>query len=270
MARAAASATISLGMISIPVKFFLAAASETFAFNMISPEGNRIRQQLVDEVTNQPVDRDATRRGYEVQKGEYVIFTDEEIESLLEEDKKNTVELAEFVPYTDFDPMAVEKSYYLHPDKGAEKSYLLLLNAMQQLEKMVIGKYFGRGKDNLIIIAPTDNYLTLFQMYYKNEVRAFEYQFSDKNNPSEAEVALATKLIEAMSSDTLNMGEYTDEFSERVRLAIDQKKAGNFTKTIAPKSNYVAMDLVALMEASLKAAKVEKPAKKVAKLKAVK
>jgi DNA end-binding protein Ku len=262
MARSAASATMSLGLLTIPIKFYVAASSENFAFNMISPEGNRVKQKLVDEVTNVEVDRDATRRGFEYQKGQYVVFTDADIENLLEEDKRNTVELTEFVPDKAFDPISIEKTYFLAPDKGAERSYRLLHAAMVKLSKMVVGRWYARGKDNLVVIRPTGEYLSLFMMFYPNEVRQFEYQFSDKNIPSEKEVTLATKLIKQLSSDTFDIKDYTDEFAARVRSAIELKTSGKEIMAISPKSNYIGpMDLVTLMENSLK-----QPSKKPVKL----
>jgi DNA end-binding protein Ku len=243
-------------MISIPVKLYLTAAAETFAFNQITPQDHKVKQRLVDEVTLEEVDKDKLRKGYEYEKGQFAIFTDEELDNLLDADKKGTIELVEFVKDKHFNPISIEKSYYLQPDVGSEKSYRLLHAAMQKLDKMVVGKYYARGKDNLIVIRATEDHLSLFVMYYANEVRKFEYQFSDAHVPSKQELTLAAELIKKLSSDTFDPGNYSDEFATRARAAIEVKKAGGKVTLIGKKSNYIGpVDLVTLMEASIKAPK---------------
>lgn len=267
MSRCAASAIVSFGLISIPVKLFLTAGAETFAFNQITPKNHKVKQKLIDEETLEEVSRDELRKGHEYEKGKFAIFTDDELDNLLDASKKNTIELTEFIKDKHFEPVNVEKSYYLHPDVGSEKSYRLLHTAMRKLDKMVIGKYYVRGKDNLIAIRATGDHLSLFVMFYANEVRKFEYQFSDIHAPSKQELALATELIKKLSSDTFELGDYEDEFASRVRAAIEVKKTGGKVAVIGAKSNYIGpLDLVSLMENSLKQ-KTEKPVKKLAKAK---
>ena len=262
MSRSAASAIVSFGLISIPVKLYLSAASDTFAFNQITQKDHKVKQKLVDEITGEEVERDSLRRGYEYEKGQFAIFTDEEIEALLEEEKRNSIELIEFIKDDKFDVTSIEKIYHLHPDKGCEKSYRLLHAAMVKLDKMVVGKYYARGKDNLIVIRATGDHLSLFVMYYANEVRKFEYQFSDAHAPSKQELTLATELIKKLSSDSFELGDFTDEFATRVRSAIEVKKTGGKAMLIGKQSNYIGpMDLVTLMENSLK-----QPSKKPVKL----
>ena len=256
--RSSASATISLGLLSIPVKFYLAAASDTFSFNQITTQNNKVKQKLVDEITGEEVERESLRKGYEYEKGTYAIFSDEEIEALLEEEKRNKIDLVEFVKDDYFDAKSVEKVYYLHPDKGAEKSYLLLSKTLSKLDKMAVGKYYGRGKDNLVVIRATGDRLTLFQMYYASEVRAFEYQFSAACEPSEQELSLATKLVKQLSSNKFDPKNYSDDFSARVRQAVEAKRASQNVVSINAKGNSIPRDLVSLMKDSLAEKKEEK------------
>jgi len=251
-ARAVASPMLSFGLISLPTKAYVAASGDTCSFNQITPAGNRVKQKIVDVVTDKEVTRAECRKGYEYAKDQYVIFTEEEVDSLAGE-KSNSIELTEFVANTHFDPLQVEKCYYLAPEKGAEKTYRLLARAMEKMDKVAIGKWYARGKDHLIMIRPTGGRLTLFQMYYSNEVRDFEYEFSQASEPGERELELAKKLINQLTSKDKDFDatKYTDEFATRVRTAVDTKISGGTLKEIAAPAQTKVMDLAALLEASL-------------------
>jgi DNA end-binding protein Ku len=264
-ARSCGSPTISFGLLSIPTKLYLAAASESFSFNMITPDGNRVKQKLVDAVTDEEVQRGDCDRGFEYTKDQFVIFTDDELDSLAGE-KANSIELAEFASDTVFDPLQVEKAYYLAPDKGAEKAYRLLVRTLEKTGKVAVGKWYARGKDHLVILIPTGKdsatrHLTMFQMYYANEVRGFEYQFSDKSEPTEAEVEMAKMLISKLSTKNFDVKKYNDEFAERIRTAIDAKIADPEQEVKAGgKTNVPTMDLLAMLKASLEQTKPSEPA----------
>eukprot|EP00697_Spironema_sp_BW2_P014219 gnl/Spiro4/4614_TR2305_c1_g1_i2.p2 gnl/Spiro4/4614_TR2305_c1_g1~~gnl/Spiro4/4614_TR2305_c1_g1_i2.p2 ORF type:complete len:338 (+),score=36.67 gnl/Spiro4/4614_TR2305_c1_g1_i2:2784-3797(+) len=265
-ARSCGSPTISFGLLSIPTKLYLAAASESFSFNMITPlkedaegnvsGGNRVKQKLIDAVTGEEVQKGDCDRGYEYAKDQFVIFTDEELDSLAGE-KANSIELVEFASDTVFDPLHVEKAYYLAPDKGAEKAYRLLVRTLEKTGKVAVGKWYSRGKDHLVILVPAGKdsaslHLTMFQMYYANEVRGFEYQFSDKSEPTEGEVEMAKMLISKLSTKNFDVKKYNDEFAERIRSAIDAKIADPEQEVKAGgKSTASVVDLLALLKASL-------------------
>ncbi len=265
--RSVGSPTISFGLISIPTKVYLAASGERFSFNMITPTkddgkgnitgGNRVKQKLIDAVTGEDVEKGDCLSGYEYAKDQYVTFTDQDIDSLAGE-RSNAIELQEFVDNSAFNPVQVEKCYYLAPDKGAEKSYRLLSLTMEKSGKVAVGKWYARGKDYLVILAPTNGYLTMFQMYYANEVRAFEYQFSDKSLPSEPEIALAKKLIGQLSTKQFDVKKYNDEFAERIRAAIDVKiNGGEQLAAIASAPQRNIIDLMELLKASVAAVETE-------------
>lgn len=251
-ARAVASATISFGLISVPTKIFLAAAADNFSFNQITKNGNRVKQKLIDAVTEEEVVRAECLKGYEHTKDQYVTFSEEEVDSFAGE-KANTIELTEFVEIDNFNPVQVEKSFYLAPDKGAEKTYQLLCKTMTLTNKVAVGKFFNRGKDNLVMLKATGDHLTMFQMFYAAELRAFEYQFSAKCEPNEKEIALAKMLIKQLTSKSFDVANYHDEFAERVRGAIEFKLSGNEIKTVTSAPVASAFNLLDLLEKSLKA-----------------
>jgi DNA end-binding protein Ku len=146
----------------------------------------------------------------------------------------------------------VEKTYYLVPDKGAEKSYRLLARSMERAGKVAVGKYYARGRDNLVMIEPNNGELVMYQLYYQSEVRAFEYKFSNASEPGVRELELAQKLIRKLCSKGFNPSKYYDQYAERIRTAIDAKVSGDGTvKVAASKPPTEVVDLASLLERSL-------------------
>jgi len=236
-ARAVLSGTISFGLVSIPVKFFTAASSEQVSFNMLHKKcGGRLKMQFLCPTDNEIVERSDTVKGYEYAKGQYVQFTEEELKAL-EAERGGSIEITEFVPVTSVDLAQVEKSYYLGPDKGGDKAYRLLGEAMRAKGRVAVGRWSARGKEQVVLVRPYGkDGLIIHQLYYSNEVRAFSeidtgatFTFSDKERD------LAEKLIEELGAESFDADKYVDSFSERVRAAVDQKVAGQEI-TIAPEA----------------------------------
>ena len=148
-ARATSSATISFGLVTIPVKVYAAVQSKAVHFNMLDPRDKaRVKQQLVNANTGEPVERGSTLRGYEYARDQYVVFTEAELEAL-EQKSDKTIEIAEFVPIERVDPILFEKSNLLGPDKGAAKAYRLLNEAMILTGRVAIGRFDTRGRHQL-------------------------------------------------------------------------------------------------------------------------
>src|SRR5690606_8556602 len=235
-ARATSSGTISFGLVSIPVKFYTAASSEQVRFNMLHQKcGGRIKQQLYSPIDDEVVARTDTIKGYEFSKGELVRFDNDELHAL-ETQRDSSVCIEEVVPLDSFDLLQVEKSYYLGPDKGGDKAYRLLSQSMKESRKVAVGRFAAKGKEQLIVIRPYRDGLLFHQLYYADEVRAFDdvdtgatFQFSD------VEQDLARKLIEQLSSDEFDADKYHDSFRDRVTKAAEQKVAGEEV-TVAPEA----------------------------------
>ena len=150
--RSIGSGAISFGLVSIPVKLYVATSSEAPSFNLLHAKcGNRIRQQRVCPVCNEVVEREGLVKGYEFAKDQYVRVTDEELKAL-EGEASEAIEISEFVPLAKVDPLYFERSYYLGPDKGGEKAYRLLADTMTQVGKVALAKFVLRGKENLVIV----------------------------------------------------------------------------------------------------------------------
>ncbi|MCA9629262.1 MAG: Ku protein [Myxococcales bacterium] len=233
-ARAISSGTISFGLVSIPIKLFTAASSQSVSFNMLHGEcGNRIKQQLYCPVCDVVVERKDTVKGYEYTKGQFVQFADDELKKL-EAERSSTLEIVEFVPLETVDFIQVEKSYYLGPDKGGDKAYKLLAEAMRRKERVAVGSWSARGKEQLVMIRPYQDGLILHQLYYAGEVRNYEdvdkgatFSFSD------AEQDLADKLLDQLTVEEFDPEKFKDAYAARVLEVVDQKVAGQEI-TLAP------------------------------------
>jgi DNA end-binding protein Ku len=254
-ARAISSATISFGLVAIPVKLFTATSSQQVSFNMLHPETKtRVQQQYITPATGEVVSRSSLVKGYEYAKGQYVVFTEEELKGL-EAEHSNSIDIVEFVPLASVDLLQVEKTYYLGPDKGGDKAYHLLTEAMQHTNKVAVGRWAARGKEQLVLLRPYKTGLLLHQMFYANEVRSFEevdtgatFQFKD------VELNLAEKLIAELSVDAFHPDRYKDEYAARVLAAVDQKVAGEQVHVAQEVPRAQVIDLFEALKQSLEQA----------------
>lgn len=253
MARAIASGTISFGLVAIPVKLFSTNESGArIQFNSIHAAcGTRVRQQLycpTDEVT---VTRDELVKGYEFAKDQYVTFAPEELKEI-EVPPTQSIDIKEFVPLDQVDPLYFEKAYYLGPDKGGAKPYALLSEAMKATGRAALARYAARGKDYLVLLRPFEEGIVMQQLRYSDEIRAFDDVDSSAAAVDEAELALAVQLVEQIASDTFDPEEYSDGVKDRILAAIEQKIAGQemtFATREEPKAQVI--DLMAALKASL-------------------
>lgn len=255
-ARAISSGTISFGLVSIPVKLYTAASSEQVSFNMLHAKcGGRIKQQLFCPTDNEVIGRNDTVKGYEYARGQFVKFTDDEIKGL-EAERSNSIEIVEFVPLAGVDFLQVERSYYLGPDKGGDKAYRLLSESMRVTDRVAVGRWSARGKEQLILIRPYGkDGLVFHQLYYQHELRAFdEIDTGATFTFSEKEQELAKKLIEQLSVDQFDAAPYRDSFSDRVRAAVEQKVAGQELTLEASEPKAQIIDLFEALKRSLKGA----------------
>src|SRR6059036_858942 len=226
-AHATGSGTISFGLVSIPVKLYTAAASQSVSFNLLHAKcGSRIKLQNFCPVDNEVVDRAALVRGYEFAKDQYVRVSDEELKGL-EGEASKIIDITEFVPLPKVDPIYFEKTYYLGPDKGGEKAYRLLADAMAKTERVALAKFVMRGKESLVLIRPAQEGLMLHTMYFADEIRNFgEIDKGQSAKIREGELQLAIHLIEELSAEGFNPDQYQDEYRLRVLDLVNLKVEG--------------------------------------------
>src|SRR5262245_20184887 len=231
------SGTISFGLVSIPVKMFSAAGSGGVAFNQLHPKcGGRIRQQLICPTCNEIVERTTLVKGYEFSKDQYVHFTDDELKAL-EGEASRMIDIAEFVPLVQVDPIFFENTYYLGPDKGGEKAYRLLTEAMTKQGRVALAKFVMRGKENLVLIRAAKEGLMLHTMYFADEVRDFgEVDKGEDAKVKPGELELAERLVKELSADKFRPERYEDEYRGRVMAAVEQKVEGKEVTSLAPQA----------------------------------
>lgn len=261
-ARAVASATISFGLVSIPVKLFSTAVSSSgIHFNMLHKTcGGRVKQQYVcPKDDNVVVPREDMVKGYEFAKDQFVQFTDEELKSL-EEKSTQSVDITEFVPMDRIPPTYFEKSYYLGPDKGGERAYHLLSEAMKKTGKVAVAKYAARGKQYLVVVFPHEHGLLLQQLYYADEVRPASDVPVGEPDVKEAELNLALQLIAQIAKSDFRPENYEDDVKKRVEAAIEQKVSGKEVTVAGPEPKAQIIDLMAALKASLSGAPAAAPA----------
>jgi DNA end-binding protein Ku len=254
MARAIATGTISFGLVSIPVKLYSATqASAGISFNMLHAKcGTRLKQQYICPRDNEIVGRDQTVKGYEFAKDQYVTFTPEELKSL-EEKATQTIEISEFVPLEKIDPVYFDKAYYLGPEKGGEKAYRLLSEAMRETGRSGLARYAARGKQYLVLLRPSaDGGLVMQQLLYADEVRpASDVPMVDAE-VKESELKLAKQLIEQIASETFEPTKYEDDVRKRIEEDIKRKVDGQEIAVAGPEPEPARIiDLMEALKASL-------------------
>lgn len=250
--RPIASANISFGLVSVPVSLYSASeSSANVSFNMLHKKcGTRLKQQYICPREDVVVEKDDIAKGYEISKGHYVTFTPEEIKAL-DEKATNSIDIAEFVPLSAVDRIYLDKVYYLGPDKGGDRAYRLLGEALKTTGRAALGQYSARGKQHLVLVRPLDGVLVMEQLHYQPELRAAAEVPHPDTPVKEAELALAKQLIEQSSSDEFRPENYRDTVRERILDAIQQKVEGQeITAEEAPAETKI-IDLMDALKASL-------------------
>src|SRR3954463_58679 len=256
-ARSIASGTISFGLVSIPVKLFSASQSAAaISFNLLHAKcGSRLKQQYIcPREDNVVVPREEMVKGYEFAKDRYVTFTPEELKSL-EEKATQQIEIAEFVPSDKIDPMYFDKPYYLGPEKGADRAYRLLAEAMRKSGRTALARYAARGKQYLVQIRPLpEGGLVMQTLMYADEIRPFKDVEVEPGEVKEPELALAQQIIQQISTDEFKPEKYTDDVRARIQEQIQRKVEGQeiqLEEPVAPQTQII--DLMEALKASLAA-----------------
>jgi DNA end-binding protein Ku len=274
-ARAMGSAAISFGLVTVPVRIYPAVKpSAGISFHMLhKKDGVRLKQQFFCPKDEEVVPRSETVRGFEIAKDKYVIVTDEELKAL-DEKATNGIEIKEFVPEDSVDPVYFERTYYLGADKGGDKAYSLLADAMKDARKAALAQYAARGKDYLVLLRSTGSRQMMQQLYHADEVRPLEEVPAPARKSSPAELKLAQQLIDQVSSEEFEPEKYTDEVRKRIEQLIAAKAKGQKIEAPAARPKAEVVDLMEALKKSLgqagrrapvRAARREEPGRKTAR-----
>jgi DNA end-binding protein Ku len=213
----------------------------------------------VSEATGEEVPNDRIVKGYEISKGQYVVVEQPEIEAI-QPKSAHTIEIVEFVDLAEIDPIYFDQPYYLAPDARGAKPYRLLLDAMQELGKVAIGKVVIRSKERLVAIRPFDGILCIETMRFADEILPREGLVPDEDiELGEREVAMARQLVESLA-EPFEPEKFHDEYRDQLMELIEKKAAGEEIVTQPePEAPAKVLDLVAALEASLKRAEPGAP-----------
>jgi DNA end-binding protein Ku len=255
---------LKLSLVTCPVALYNAISPRgDVHFNMINPAtGNRIRMITVDAGTEEPLERKNLVKGYEIAKGEYVIVSQEEIDSVKLESTK-TIEIESFVPMADIDHLYWDNPYYLVPDgKMAAEPFAVIREAMERAEQVALGRIVISSRERLVAIEPRDRGLVATMLRSYDEVRAMKDYFADipQVRPDPEMIAIAAKIIAQKEAD-FDPTQFKDHYEDALRELIERKQKGHkISKKDEPAESNV-INLMDALKASLKGG-ADKPAKK--------
>jgi DNA end-binding protein Ku len=247
------SGFLTFGLISIPIRLSAAARSERISLNQLHTVCHtRIKMPLFCPTCDRMVDRSEIEKGYEYEKGQYLLFTPQELEEI-EPDSARAMEILEFVKLSEIDPLYFDSSYYIAPDDGGAKPYDLLLDAMQASGYAGIAKLTMHGRENIVIIRPRKNGLTLHTMFYSNEIRsADEFSGGDKSEVKEAERKLAAQLVQTLAAK-FEPEKYHDAYHLEMEKLIEAKAKGQKLAVVPHRLPAPSVDLMAALKKSIEA-----------------
>jgi DNA end-binding protein Ku len=248
---------LTFGLVSFPVRLFSAARSETISFNMLhKTDHSRIRQVTYCQAEDKPIERSETVKGYEYEKGHYVVIDDEDIKKVAPKTAK-VMEILEFVKADQVDPVYLESSYYMAPDEGGEKPYALLFEALRQSSYYALAKVAMHNREHIIILRPGAKGILTHTMFYQDEIRQVEEFRTDTSLVKDKELDMAKMLISSLEAD-FEPAKYHDTYRENLQKMIEDKIEGKrVVETPEPKVAPV-IDIMEALKRSL--AEKRKPA----------
>jgi DNA end-binding protein Ku len=258
MPRSMWSGAISFGLVNVPVKLYSAVSPKEVHFHMVHDEdGARIKQKRVCSADGKEVAWEHIAKGYEVSARRVVMITREELESY-DPKATRTIEIQDFVELDAIDPIFYETTYYLGPDRGADKAYALLFEAMHRTNKVGIARVVLRTKQYVCAVRPMGDALALSTMLYADEIvpsKAIESLHDKSSKPGERELEMAERLVESLSTEW-DPKRYKDEYREKILELIERKAKGETIEAPSQEEKPAkVVNLIDALQASLAAAR---------------
>ena len=251
MAHAIWSGAINFGLVTIPVKLFTAVRTDELSFNMLhAKDEGRIKYERICSVDRKPVPWDEIFKGYEFEKGEYVVLTDEDFKKVNPE-ATQSVDILEFVDLDTINPMFFDKPYYLEPSKQGKHAYALLREALTESNKVAIARVVIRTKEYIAAVKPIGEALVLELMHWANEiVESSTLELPGNEALPEAEMKMARMLIDTMSVQAFEPEKFKNKYHDELLAMIEARAQGKelpkAKKAAAPRSKVVnLMDVLA-------------------------
>ncbi|MGV1007604.1 MAG: Ku protein [Dermatophilaceae bacterium] len=239
---------VSFGLVNVPVKLYSATENHDISFRQVHREdGGQIRYQRVCSVCGQQVAYEDVAKGYETDDGQMVILTDEDLATLPNQASKE-VAVEKFVPADQIDPMLLDRSYYLEPEKGAAKAYALLRDALVNADRMALVTVSIRTRMTMAVLRVRDGIIVLQTMLWPDEVRSADFaNLGDVGHATDKELAMATMLVDSLAGD-FDPDELEDDYAGAVRELVDSKVSGA-APVPAPAAAAGSGDVVDLLDA---------------------
>jgi DNA end-binding protein Ku len=258
--RAIWTGTISFGLVNVPVRMYSAVKERDVRFNLLhEPDGSPIGYRKVCKAEDKPVPDDEIVKAFEVKKGEFVPVTDEDFAAVEAGLGGHTIEISDFVPYDDIDPISFERTYYLGPQDGSEKVYALLREAMERSGLAAIGSYVMRDKQHLGALRIRERTITLEQLYFADEIRPVDDIAPTGVRVGKRELEMATGLIDQFTAGW-DHEKYRDDYRKRLLEVIRAKQKGKTLRPPEEEHEEQPEDLLAALRASIDAARRDRKA----------
>lgn len=252
---------ISFGLINIPIRLYSGTQEHVVSFDLLHKKDlSPIRYAKICKAEEKEIPYEDVVKGYEYEKGEYVVLDKKDFERA-DIKKTSTIEIVQFAKQEDIDPIYYDKPYFLEPDKGAEKSYALLREALDESKKVGVVKYVLKNREHVGVLKPYKNMIILDQLRYKNEVRSFEdLKLPKEGNLNKKELGMALKLVDQLT-EKFRIEDFKDEYTSELKAIINAKLKGKLPKKkgAAPKASKI-IDMMSLLKASLEKPKLKRKA----------
>ena len=246
---------MSFGLVSVPVKLYAATESHDVSFRQVhAKDGGRIKYQRICSIDGEEVPYADIAKGYETEDGEMVILDDDDLAELPSTSSRE-IAVEKFVPRDQIDPMLLEKSYYLEPEKTGAKPYALLRQALLDADRMAVVTVALRQRTTIAVLRVKDDVIVLQTMMWPDEIRTPDFSV-ESGEVKDAEVKMATMLVETLAGD-FDASEFEDDYAEAVQALVKAKiEGGEIQRTpTSTKSSGEVVDLLAALQRSVDAAK---------------
>jgi DNA end-binding protein Ku len=268
-ARAIWKGSISFGLVNIPIQVFSATQNEDYtSFSQLCDKGHKIRYKKWCPVEEREVQWSEIRKGHEITKNDYVVIEKEDLDKIKLK-TNNTIEVKEFIKSEEFDPIFIEKNYYVGPDPGkkkteaSSKAYSLLVKILNETNKVAIGKVVLREKEHLVALRAYQRGLVMHQLKYLDEIRPMDEigSLDSLQKVDSKELSLGKTLVENLTTEKFDPGQYSDTYAKELQKLIEAKTKG---QKVVPKhveeEPEETTDIIEALKASLKV-KARKPSR---------
>jgi DNA end-binding protein Ku len=250
MPRAIWSGNIAFGLVNVPVRMYSAIDEQDVRFHLLhEKDDSRIGYEKICKKEGKPVPDDEIVKGYEVTDGKYVYVTDEDFEAAAGEAYRS-IDIRDFVPHDEIDPIYFERTYFLGPAEGAEKAYSLLLRAMESSGLAAIASYVMREQQHLGCLRIREGVITLEKMYFADEIRPVDEIRPRKVPVGKAELRMAADLIDRYTG-SFQPTKYEDTYREALLAVIKRKQKGEEVHVEPERESDEPLDLIAALKASV-------------------